>query len=93
MPKELTKWEPFREVSRLRREMDRLWEDFFGPGPRAIRPKVSRSLRPLQLRPGLGTDGTAQHERPGSPDRRHPILAHGSTQGEFQMRPLPLAAG
>ncbi len=37
MPKELTKWEPFREVSKLRREMDRLWEDFFGPGPRIMR--------------------------------------------------------
>ncbi len=38
MARELVKWEPFREVSRLRREMDRLWEDFFGPGPRAPRP-------------------------------------------------------
>ncbi len=38
MARELTKWEPFREVSRLRREMDRLWEDFFGPGPRPPRP-------------------------------------------------------
>ncbi|HAY21302.1 MAG TPA: molecular chaperone [Desulfobacterales bacterium] len=31
MAKELVKWEPFREVSRLRREMDRVFEDFFGP--------------------------------------------------------------
>jgi len=38
MARELVKWEPFREVSRLRREMDRLWEDFFGPGPRGLRP-------------------------------------------------------
>jgi HSP20 family protein len=38
MARDLAKWEPFREVSRLRREMDRLWEDFFGPGPRALRP-------------------------------------------------------
>jgi HSP20 family protein len=38
MARELVKWEPFREVSRLRREMDRLWEDFFGPGPRGVRP-------------------------------------------------------
>lgn len=37
MARELVKWEPFREVSRLRREMDRLWEDFFGPGPRGLR--------------------------------------------------------
>lgn len=38
MAKELVKWEPFREVSRLRREMDRLWEDFFGPRGRELRP-------------------------------------------------------
>ncbi len=37
MARELVKWEPFREVGRLRREMDRLWEDFFGPGPRMPR--------------------------------------------------------
>jgi HSP20 family protein len=37
MARELAKWEPFREVSRLRREMDRLWEDFFGPGPSGLR--------------------------------------------------------
>jgi HSP20 family protein len=36
--KELMEWKPFREVSRLRREMDRLWEDFFGAGRRALRP-------------------------------------------------------
>ncbi len=35
---ELMEWKPFREVSRLRREMDRLFEDFFGPGRRALRP-------------------------------------------------------
>lgn len=35
---ELMEWKPFREVSRLRREMDRLWDDFFGPGRRALRP-------------------------------------------------------
>lgn len=28
--KELTPWRPFGEVSSLRREMDRLWENFFG---------------------------------------------------------------
>jgi HSP20 family protein len=31
-------WRPFREVSRLRREMDRLWEDYFGSGRRAFQP-------------------------------------------------------
>jgi len=36
--RELTPWRPFRELSRLQREMDRLFEDFFRPswgwGPR-----------------------------------------------------------
>ncbi|MFZ5451518.1 MAG: Hsp20/alpha crystallin family protein [Thermodesulfobacteriota bacterium] len=35
---DIMEWKPFREVSRLRREMDRLWDDFFGPGRRALRP-------------------------------------------------------
>ncbi len=38
MAGELMEWKPFREVSRLRREMDRLWEDFFGPGRLGLRP-------------------------------------------------------
>jgi len=35
---DIVEWKPFREVSRLRREMDRLWDEFFGPGRRAFRP-------------------------------------------------------
>jgi len=31
--KELTPWRPFGELSTLRREMDRLWENFFGERP------------------------------------------------------------
>jgi HSP20 family protein len=38
MPSELMEWRPFREVSRLRREMDRLWDDYFGSGRRGLRP-------------------------------------------------------
>jgi HSP20 family protein len=38
MARELMKWPPFREVSRLRREMDRLWEDYFGPSRRGWLP-------------------------------------------------------
>lgn len=38
MARELIEWRPFREVSRLRREMDRLWDDFFGPGRLGLRP-------------------------------------------------------
>lgn len=35
---DLIQWRPFREVSRLRREMDRLWDDYFGPGRKALQP-------------------------------------------------------
>lgn len=35
---DLIQWRPFREVSRLRSEMDRLWDEYFGPGRRALRP-------------------------------------------------------
>jgi len=38
MDMDLTVWRPFREVTRLRREMDRLWEDYFGPGRRGLEP-------------------------------------------------------
>ncbi len=38
MARELIEWRPFREVSQLRREMDRLWDDFFGPGRLGLRP-------------------------------------------------------
>ena len=38
MAKDLMEWQPFREVSRLRREMDRLWEDYFGSGRRGLQP-------------------------------------------------------
>lgn len=30
---DLIKWEPFGELSTLRRQMDRLWDSFFGPEP------------------------------------------------------------
>jgi len=35
---DLIQWKPFREVSRLRSEMDRLWDEYFGAGRRAFRP-------------------------------------------------------
>lgn len=38
MPKDLMEWRPFREVTRLRREMDRFWDEFFGPTRRFFRP-------------------------------------------------------
>jgi HSP20 family protein len=38
MANELMEWRPFREISRLRREMDRLWDDYFGSGRRGLQP-------------------------------------------------------
>jgi HSP20 family protein len=35
---DLIQWKPFREVSRLRSEMDRLWDEYFGAGRRALQP-------------------------------------------------------
>jgi HSP20 family protein len=36
MANELMEWRPFREISRLRGEMDRLWDDYFGSGRRGL---------------------------------------------------------
>jgi len=47
--KELAKWTPFREVSRLRDEMDRLWQDFFGPGRRTLRPIAEEWIPPVDI--------------------------------------------
>ena len=38
MPNDLMEWRPFREVSRLRREMDRLWDDYYGSRRRGLQP-------------------------------------------------------
>jgi len=38
MSSDLMEWRPFREVSRLRREMDSLWDDYFGSGRRGLQP-------------------------------------------------------
>jgi HSP20 family protein len=41
MANELMEWRPFREISRLRREMDRLWDDYFGSGRRGLQPMTT----------------------------------------------------
>ncbi|MFW6127396.1 MAG: Hsp20/alpha crystallin family protein [Thermodesulfobacteriota bacterium] len=46
---ELARWTPFREVSRLRDEMDRLWEDFFGSEPRARFPMTGEWLPAVDI--------------------------------------------
>lgn len=35
---DIMEWKPFREITRLRSEMDRLWDDYFGSGRQALRP-------------------------------------------------------
>ena len=38
MANDLMEWRPYREVTRLRREMDHLWDDYFGSGRRGLQP-------------------------------------------------------
>jgi len=49
MAKELTIWRPFRELERMRREMDRLWDSFFEERPRRRVEEVGEWLPSLDL--------------------------------------------
>ncbi|MBM4295661.1 MAG: Hsp20/alpha crystallin family protein [Deltaproteobacteria bacterium] len=51
---DIMEWRPFREVSKLRREMDRLWDDYFGPGRRALRPME------MEFAPAVDVSETAE---------------------------------
>lgn len=46
--KELAKWTPFHEASQLRDEIDRIWQDFFGPG-RGIRSMGEEWIPPVDI--------------------------------------------
>ncbi len=61
---DITEWRPFREVSRLRREMDRLWEDFFGPGRRALQPLAEAWMPAIDVSES-GDKVTIKAEVPG----------------------------
>jgi HSP20 family protein len=61
---DLIQWRPFREVSRLRNEMDRLWDDYFGPGRRALRP-LEEAWLPLVDVSETGDKITVKAEIPG----------------------------
>jgi HSP20 family protein len=37
---DIMEWKPFKEVTKLRSEMDRLWDDYFGSGRRAFKPEI-----------------------------------------------------
>ena len=50
MANELMEWRPFREISRLRREMDRLWDDYFGAGRRGLRPLIAEFAPPVDIK-------------------------------------------
>jgi HSP20 family protein len=61
---DLIQWRPFREVSRLRNEMDRLWDDYFGPGRRALRPMEEAWLPAVDVSE-TGDKITVKAEIPG----------------------------
>jgi HSP20 family protein len=50
MSRDLMEWRPFREVSRLRREMDRLWDDYFGSGRRGLQPLTGEFAPPVDVK-------------------------------------------
>ncbi len=61
---DLVQWRPFREVSRLRREMDRLWDDYFGAGRRALQP-LGEAWSPVVDVSETGDTVTVKAEIPG----------------------------
>jgi HSP20 family protein len=46
---EITGWRPFRELERMRREMDRLWDSFFEKRPRRKAEEVGEWLPSLDV--------------------------------------------
>jgi HSP20 family protein len=46
---EITGWRPFRELERMRREMDRLWDSFFEERPRRKAEEVGEWLPSLDV--------------------------------------------
>jgi len=50
MPNDLMEWRPFREVSRLRREMDRLWDDYYGSRRRGLQPLQAEFAPPVDVK-------------------------------------------
>ena len=61
---DLVQWRPFREVSRLRNEMDRLWDEYFGPGRRALQPMEEAWLPAVDVSE-TGDKITVKAEIPG----------------------------
>lgn len=61
---DLVQWRPFREVFRLRNEMDRLWDEYFGPGRRALQP-IEEAWLPAVDIAETGDKITVKAEIPG----------------------------
>ena len=76
MSKDLMEWRPFREVSRLRREMDHLWDDYFGSGRRGLQP-LQGGILPRGGRHGdrRGGRGEGRSSRDGCQGNQY--LGHG----------------
>ena len=49
MAKDLALWRPFREMERMRREMDRLWDSFFEERPRLRMEEAGEWMPSLDL--------------------------------------------
>jgi HSP20 family protein len=61
---DVVQWRPFREVARLRNEMDRLWDEYFGPGRRALQPMEETWLPAVDVSE-TGDKVTVKAEIPG----------------------------
>jgi HSP20 family protein len=54
MGHDLMEWRPFREVTRLRSEMDRLWDDYFGSGRRGLQPLQTEFAPAVDVKESAG---------------------------------------
>lgn len=61
---EIAPWRPFRDMERMRREMDRLWDSFFEERPRRKVEEVGEWLPSLDL-PETKNDLVVKAELPG----------------------------
>lgn len=75
---DLEQWKPFREVTRLRREMDRLWDEYFGPSRRALQPMEEAWMPAIDVSE-TGEKITVKAEIPGMEAKDIDIAIVGDT--------------
>jgi len=75
---DLVQWKPFREVTRLRREMDRLWDEYFGPSRRALQPMEEAWMPAIDVSE-TGEKITVKAEIPGMEAKDIDIAIVGDT--------------